>query len=287
MRNLFIITTLALVLVSAQAQIVTDPTMLDLTTLPMLHTAKNPTDFAELLCFIWRIIELICVLLLLIDVIMRMSGKALYFIHACRYIIFTFGASACIYGGSKFLFAGTRWYMSVHLYKFLEHMYMEYLGWDLPTNTDIFNPPADGLIMFTNVTFWEQVILLVLILTWGIMKVVLKKAAMMSKAYHLVKSLFLVFFISFMFPLIYFGGLFWRQHFEIGLISPAVKRNYLGYWFNWLMVFFWFGVALFLLYSMVKTALDPIDGDQTVQANYEQPDFVHERNELTNAESKY
>ena len=52
------------------------------------------------------------------------------------------------------------------------------------------------------------------------------------------------------------------------------------------MLAFWFIVGAFFLYSMIKTSLDNIDGDQTVHANYEKPNFVHERNELTDAEGK-
>jgi hypothetical protein len=290
MRKLIILTTLALIAAQAYAEDISFANPGDAyADSPTSYTSKNPKGFAEVLCFIWRLIEIICVILLIVDVISRMGGKALYFIHTSRFIIFTFGLSSLLYAGSKFLQYGTRGYMSTHLSEFIDDMYTNYFGWHLPSKVKIFNAPADGYFMFINVTFIEQCILLLLILVWGIMKVVLKKEAMMNKTYHLIKSLFLVFFISFMFPLIMWGGLWWRQHGTIGDLDEAVRpaRNYFGYWVNWFFMFFWFFVALFLLYSMFKTVLDPIDGDQTVQANYEQPDFVHERNELTDAASKF
>lgn len=290
MRKILSVLMIAMIMASVHSQL-TAPVLNIGTDAPTIQTyaTKNPTSFAEVLCFMWRLIELICVILLLADVISRMSGKALYFIHTSRFIIFTFGASACIYAGFKYAILGTRVYMTIHFIEWLNDMYYNYLGWYLPGKVDYFNVPTKGSttmtsFMFTNATFYEQLILLLLLLTWGIMKVVLKKEAMMNKVYHLVKSLFLVFFISFMFPLIYYGGLFWRQHFSLG--DAGIKRNFFGYWIQWIMLCFWFGVTLFLLWSMFKTVLDPIDGDKTVQANYEQPDFVHERNELTNAESK-
>ena len=139
--------------------------------------------------------------------------------------------------------------------------------------------------MFTNVTFIEQVILLVLLITWGIMKAVMGKAALMSKGYHLVKSLFLVFFIAFVFPIFVWASSFWNQNKNLK-DNGNDDRSYLGYYFNWVMIFFWYIVTGFLLYSLAKTAMDPLDGDETIKANYENPDFVHERNELTDAESK-
>jgi len=113
------------------------------------------------------------------------------------------------------------------------------------------------------------------------MKAVLGKSALMSKSYHLVKSLFLVLFISFMFPLIFFGGFFWNIHSDVGNLGS--DRSYLGYWFNWIMILFWFSVTIVLLHSMFKTVLDPIHADKTFEANYEQPDFEHERNEISDA----
>ena len=253
---------------------------------PNGFVSKDPEGFAQLIGFIWRLVELICVVLLLVDVISRMSGKALYFIHAARFIIFSFGASAAIVGGLTFFQLGTRGYMTMFTFEFFQDMYGNYLGWYLPNNTEIFNEPTTtGGYLFTNATFWEQVILLILLLTWGIMKLVLKKAAMMSKVYHLFKSLFLVFFIAFMFPLIYWGGIFWKNHSDVKDVTGS-DTGYLGYWFNWIMMFFWFIVGCFLIYSMAKTSMADLDEDKTVQANYEKPDFVHERHELTDAQSK-
>lgn len=229
---------------------------------------------------------MICVILLVIDIFSRMGGKPLYFIHASRFIITAFGLSSLIFAGSEMMLNGTRGYMTVHLFEFVDDMYTNLFGWHVPSKINIFKTPTPttkSYFMFMNVTFIEHCILLILILTWGIMKLVLKKEAMMSKGYHLVKSLFLVFFISFMFPLIFWGGQFWRQHAQIRKDDANLSRSYFGYIVNWIFMFFWFIVALFLVYSMIKTSLDPLDGDKTVQANYEQPDFVHERNELTDA----
>jgi len=249
---------------------------------PQLYTDRLPTGFSKVLCFVWRLVELICVLLLIIDVISRVTGKALYFIHASRYIIFTFGASACLNAGIEYRFAGSRGYMTIHLSEFLDDMYTNYLGWNLPFNIHIFN--GDNY-MFSNTAFVEQCILFFFLIVWGIMKLVLGSNAMMSKVYHLIKSLFLVFFISFMFHLIFWGGLFCEYHSEVTDANGDVK--FFGYYFSWFLVFFWMIVACFLIYSMVKTVLDPIDGDKTLQSTYEQPDFVHERNELTDATSNY
>jgi len=292
MRKLLLISTLALVLLgnvqSASFEVVGSfkGKISDISSPGewKVFTSKDPSDFAEILCFIWRFIELICVLLLLIDVIMRATGKALYFIHASRFIVFAFGASSLLIAGIEFVALGTRGYLTVHFSEWMSDMYNDYLGWRIPIHTTVFNAPADNYFMFINVTFYEQIILTILILTWGIMKLISGKSALMSKAYHCVKSLFLVFFISFMFPLYYWGGMFWRQNTSVGVADG--NRKYFGYLFNWFMLLFWFLVGLFLIYSMIKTALDQIDGDQTVQANYEKPDFVHERNELTDAEGK-
>ena len=116
--------------------------------------------------------------------------------------------------------------MNFHHGEFISDMYFNYLGWDLPTRVDYFNVPTGGF-MFTNVTFWEQVILVVFLLIWGIMKLIFSKSAMMKKGYHLFKSLFLVLFISFMFPLIFFGALFWRQHYDL----PDGTGKFFGYYF--------------------------------------------------------
>ena len=220
---------------------------------PNMHDEKVPIKFAQILCFVWRLIELICVILLVVDVISRMSGKALYFVHAARYIIFCFGFSALIYGGGKFADKGTRGYMTVHLMEFLDDMYANYLTWRLPSHVEIFNDiePSTatgtttvsiGGFMFMNVVFFEQCILLLLMLIWGIMKVAMGNGAMMSKVYHLVKSLFLIFFISFMFPLVFFGGIFWRQQANLKHNSNKPNNDF-AYILNGVFMIFLFCVS--------------------------------------------
>lgn len=111
---------------------------------------------AELLGATWRLIELICILLLIIDVVSRMRGKALYFIHACRYIIVSFGVSASVYAGEHFIERCTRGFMSTQLSEFLDDMYTNYLGWHLTKDIKIFHSPDESKhFMFTNVAFIE------------------------------------------------------------------------------------------------------------------------------------
>lgn len=253
--------------------------------LPMLYADKDPTDFAKFISFIWRLVEILCVLLLLADVIMRANGKALYFIHASRYIIFSFAASGCIMGGYKYVYLGTRYYMTIHLYNFYRRMYRNVLGWTFTESVELFTPPTPKSIMFINATFWEHLILLTSLIIWGSTKLILRKTAMMSKVYHIFKSLFLVLFISFMLPMLYYCSVFWGQHITLGKDQPEVSRSYFGYVFQWIIMIFWTAIGLCFLWSMIKTALDPLDGDKRIAANFEQPDFTRERNELIDAEN--
>lgn len=241
--------------------------------------SRNPEKFAEFLCFVWRLVQVICVVLLVVDVISRMRGKALYFIHTSRFIITAFGLSSLIFTG---LFYGpiraTRNYMTIHLAQFVDDMYANFFGWRLPSNTDVFNAPAEQLVrlppldifMFVNVTFIEEVILFILLITWGIMKLVLKKEAIKNKIYHFVKSLFLVFLISFMFPLIFWAGMFWRTHVRIGEFrNPGeASRSYFGYIVNWIIMFFWLFICLGPLAYMAKTSLQSLDSDQTIETEF-------------------
>lgn len=244
----------------------------------------NTKTLAELLGATWRLIELICILLLIIDVVSRMRGKALYFIHACRYIIVSFGVSASVYAGEHFIERCTRGFMSTQLSEFLDDMYTNYLGWHLTKDIKIFHSPDESKhFMFTNVAFIEQLILFILLFIWGTMKAIYGKQAMMSKVYHFVKSLFLIFFISFMYHILFWGGLWFKQHRKIGKQNEG-NRNYFGYIFNFILIIFWVIVAFCLLYSMLKTLLDSIDSDKTVKTDYDRPQFDHERRELTDTQ---
>jgi hypothetical protein len=63
------------------------------------YREPNPETFADVLCFIWRLVEIVAVILLVVDAVMKFKGKERKFTHFARYIIFVFGASSVIYSG--------------------------------------------------------------------------------------------------------------------------------------------------------------------------------------------
>ena len=191
-----------------------------LQTLTLATVSYETEDTAKVLNYVFKGIQLFCLLLMIIDSISRFAGSPLRWMAVAHFIVFTFGASCTWTVGSQYPNA-YRGYNENFLVRYYDSMYNSYFGAGF---ISIFkNLEAEGsggeypgYWNFFNNLFVELCIYFLLtILTLAVMGGISKKAPFPN----LIGTLKLVFAFFLAMPIAIWATLWFRQHHAISKIN--------------------------------------------------------------------
>jgi len=214
--------------------------------------------FGQFFGIIWRVIELVCVLIMVFDVLQRLSGTPKKFMSVFRYIVFSFTAVTPMIIGEKFTLS-YRGIIGILYEEWYEQMYY---GYFYTGYVNFFQPIVNSsgrdypkYFHIGNVLFFEYLIFFVLILAAMALRSKLKYGL---KIAHFFASLKIVWIMGVMFPFVAWSFWWFKQH---GIIRDEVKegqtwdRGNFGYIVGFALALFGLWEVVHFFISLILTNL--------------------------------
>lgn len=204
-----------------------------------------------------KILQLLFILIMLADVVSRLTGSSLNSMHLMRYVTFTYCASITyILGDKREGYNGFHRGTNMEILKeFKEYIYYGYF--DTAEIKFFEDPKVNGEsigFIYVNTLFLELVVYFLLsILSYATAKGLAER----NKLSHFFNSLRFVFGCSFAFTFVNSGVYWWKQHNELNREKDEGKDVEIGswaFWISWVLAAFMFIEILAEYYIIVSSS---------------------------------
>jgi hypothetical protein len=219
-------------------------------------SAKN---LGEVLGAFWKIGIIICLVLLIVDVVMRFKGSKLGISHAVRYIWFIYGTAAVWTIGSN-ISDGYRGYNDSIFSKLYEEIYYGYFGAGLP---EIFtNPITSGgsktsdEVLIQNALFVELIVFITIRIAALVTRGGLATGNPLS---HMLSSLRRAVGMFLCFYNLTYAYLWYEYLDKVDINDDADKRSHFNVWLSWGLAIYvniesyWCGIEIFIAAIVTKS----------------------------------
>jgi hypothetical protein len=207
----------------------------------MANEKTGIEEISKPLNYFWKILQMACVVLLIIDCFARFKEHKLNWMPIARFIMVTYFTAGVAVIGSEYENA-FRGFNEPFLTDFVQSIYHGYFGAD---HIGIFRAVKNsegneypGYQQFLNVVFIELILYWIL---WILNKIMLGSAKKGSKAANLICSIYWATFPYFSFMLLYWASMWILQHRLIGQANKnddaTYKRKTWGFVITWIVTF--------------------------------------------------
>jgi hypothetical protein len=203
---------------------------------------------------IWKLVTLVCIVMMLFDMVSRLLGKPRKFLGLFRFLVFNYGMVNVVYLG-RFQTLVYRGILEFLWEEWYDQAYGDYFGsgyfkvfGSVKNNA---GRPFPNFFHFINVYFVELLVFVIFLIATLALRSKLKHRWAIA---HFFASFKTVWFISFMFPFIHWVILFYKQH---GLIKQNIKKGE-SYERGTFVYIFGFGVATWMLWEATNLIISMV-----------------------------